>query len=289
MKPQRAFVVVTDVDGCLVDHRTYSHADADPAVRRLKAADIPLVLCSSKTRAELERLREEMGLTSPFVVENGGALYVPVGTFPAGVLGARHVPGYDVLEFGRPRDEVVAKLLQISARLGIEVSSFSGMSVDRVAEECGLSLAQARLAKLREYDEPFRLVEPDPFARTKLWRALRGVGLRCSAGGRYDHVTGRTDKGIPVPILRRLYAPAAGEVVMVGLGDSLNDLELLNAVDIPVVVRNSAAGTWESLQRQVRGAWVTGRDGPAGWNEAIGSLLDAEVGAHDNAFARSAH
>ncbi len=286
MKSLRNLVFVTDVDGCLLDHQTGSHAAADRAVERLKADGIPLVVCSSRTRAELERLREELGLTSPFIVENGGALYIPTGTFRTRVNGTRHVPGYEVLEFGRPHGEVLAKLLRTAAQIGIEVSTFSGLSVQRVADECGLSLAQARLAKLREYDEPFRLVEPDPFARTKLWRALRGAGLRCSAGTRYDHVTGRTDKSTPIATLRRLYASAIGEVVFVGLGDSIEDLELLGAVDVPVVVRNSSAGTGELLARQVHRAFVTSQEGPAGWSEAVASLLGEESWARQSAGAR---
>ncbi len=151
MKPQRRLVVVTDVDGCLVDHATYSHAASDPAIARLKAAGIPVILCSSKTRAELERLQQELGLTAPFVAENGGALYVPAGVFPFPVPGAREVAGYEVLEFGRRHEEVLAILSRTAARLGIEITTFSAMSVQAVAEDCGLSLAQARLAKLREY------------------------------------------------------------------------------------------------------------------------------------------
>lgn len=277
MKPPRKLVVVTDVDGCLIDHATYSHSAADPAIRRLKAAGIPLVLCSSKTRVELERIQEELGLTAPFVAENGGALYVPAGAFPFSVPGARHVGGYEVLEFGRPYDEVLATLLKTAMRLGLDVTTFSGMSVQRVAEDCGLSLAEAQLAKLREYDEPFRLVVPDPAARTRLCRALRGAGLRCSAGGRYDHVTGGTDKGAPVATIRRLYTRMFGELAIVGLGDSLNDLELLTAVDIPVVVRNPASDTSDLLLRGVRGATLTSQTGPAGWQEAVASILDSNA------------
>jgi mannosyl-3-phosphoglycerate phosphatase len=172
---------------------------------------------------------------------------------------------------------VVTSLLKTAARLGIEISTFSGMSVERVAGECGLSLAEARLAKLREYDEPFRLIDPNPAARTRLCRALRRAGLRCLAGGRYDHVTGGTDKGVPVATIRRLYSQLVGEVAIVGLGDSLNDLEFLNAVDIPIVVRNPRSGTSERLLRGVRGAMVTSQDGPAGWQEAVAAILGSGV------------
>jgi mannosyl-3-phosphoglycerate phosphatase len=276
LKPRRHLVVLTDVDGCLLDYATYSMADAAPAVERLKAEGVPLVLCSSKTRTELERLQQTLGLQGPFVVENGGALYVPDGSVPFPIQGSRHLPGYSVLEFGRRHEEVLAILLRTAERVGAEITSFRGMSVPAVAEACGLSLADARLAKLRDYDEPFRLAAPDPTASMKLGRALRTAGLRCLRGGRFDHVTGGTDKGTPVPAIRRLYDSLFGGAVLAGLGDSLNDLELLGAVDIPVVVRNPAGHT-DALVREVRGAVVTKTDGPAGWNDAVLGLLESRA------------
>ncbi len=200
---------------------------------------------------------------------------MPAGVFPFAVPGARRVAGYEVLEFGRRHEEVLAILNKTAARLGVDIATFSGMSVQAVAEDCGLSLAQARLAKLREYDEPYRLAVPNPAARTRLLRALRSAGLRCSTGGRYDHVTLGSHKGAPVAGLRKLYSQVLEEAVLVGFGDSLNDLELLNAVDIPIIVRNDASGTSGLLQREVRGATVTRNEGPAGWHEAVTSLLDA--------------
>ena len=40
----------------------------------LRRAGVPLVLCSSKTRAEMEPLAAAIGATGPLVVENGGAI-----------------------------------------------------------------------------------------------------------------------------------------------------------------------------------------------------------------------
>jgi mannosyl-3-phosphoglycerate phosphatase len=261
VKQQPRLVVITDVDGCLV-------------IDSLKQHGIPVVLCSSKTRAELERLQQELGLSDPFISENGGALYSPIGTFPFALRGAVRRGGYEVVELGRPHREVVGTLVQTAARLGMAISTFGGMSVERVAEECGLSLAQARLAKLREYDEPFRLAEPDDARLARLSKALRAAGLRFSTGGRYRHVTGGTDKGVAMAILRRFYERASGDVVFAGLGDNMNDVELLRAVDVAIVVRSPVAGHTAAVLSHVRGARVTAGEGPDGWSEAVAGILD---------------
>jgi predicted mannosyl-3-phosphoglycerate phosphatase (HAD superfamily) len=83
------------------------------------------------------------------------------------VLSRRHSDAaeqsaYDVLAFGAPHQHVIEALRRTAQTLRTEVRSFNDMPVQEVADECGLSLAEARLAQLREYDEPFRILEADP-------------------------------------------------------------------------------------------------------------------------------
>ena len=65
-------LVFSDLDGTLLDHQSYSFQGAEKALQRLLHHSIPLILTSSKTRAELETLREKLGLHTPFIAENGG-------------------------------------------------------------------------------------------------------------------------------------------------------------------------------------------------------------------------
>ena len=74
-------IVFTDLDGSLLDSTTYSFKAATPALNALREQGIPLVLVSSKTRAEMEPLRQRLGHCDPFIVENGGAVFVPHGLF----------------------------------------------------------------------------------------------------------------------------------------------------------------------------------------------------------------
>ena len=45
-------VVYTDLDGTLLDHHTYAFDEALGAIKALKDRGIPIVPCTSKTRAE---------------------------------------------------------------------------------------------------------------------------------------------------------------------------------------------------------------------------------------------
>ena len=91
------FVVFTDLDGCLLDSVTYTYEPAAPALEALRAQDIPLVLVSSKTRAEIEPLRKQLDHHDPFMVENGAAVFVPRGLFDFPLERARARTSYDVI------------------------------------------------------------------------------------------------------------------------------------------------------------------------------------------------
>jgi mannosyl-3-phosphoglycerate phosphatase len=204
VKPDAGLVVFTDLDGTLLDHETYSYSLAQEALDLLERKRIPLILCSSKTRAEIELIQVDLRLRHPFVSENGGAVFMPKGYFPFTAEGTRNSEGYEVLEFGTPYWQLVETLHRISAEVGIRVAGFSDMSVEEVAQDCKLVPAQARLAKLREYDEPFRILDSRPAVRSRLLDALHEAGLRCTRGGRYYHVTGVTDKGMAIRKLKSL-------------------------------------------------------------------------------------
>lgn len=273
MRNGPAPVVFTDLDGTLLDHYSYSFEAAGAALLRLRQAAVPLVPCSSKTRTEIEKIQKQLESVHPFVAENGAAAFIPEGYFPFAVPGARERAGYLVLEFGRPHDEVVELLRRTAEAVDVPVVGFSDMTVSEVAETCGLSMLDARLAKLREYDEPFRVAGGDAASRDRLLRALQRAGLQCVSGGRFDHVTGRADKGLAVVALRELYRRVHRTVVTVGLGDSPNDVSLLRAVDIPVVVLSPVADASAELVRRVPAARVTLQRGPAGWAEALDQIL----------------
>lgn len=197
------WIVFTDLDGTLLDPVTYSWEAHRETLGELRRRGIPVVFCTSKTRAETLALRKEIGNDDPFIVENGGAIVFPDRTV---VLGALY-------------EEVLDAFALLKQR--VPARGFSDMSVEEVAADCGLSVERARLAKQREYEEPFRC-ETDPLPQ------VTALGWRCSRGGRYWHLHGETDKGKAVRRLLREMKPARS----VGLGDSMLDLHLLDAVEI---------------------------------------------------------
>jgi mannosyl-3-phosphoglycerate phosphatase family protein len=224
-------VIFSALDGPLRDPSASALAAAARVLEAIAPANVSVILTSRMTRAELEHIQQELGITDPFICESGAALFIPLACFGGAVPGSRPVAGYNVVEFGRAYSDVVSTLYRTADDLGIAIEGFSDMSVEDVARDCGLTLLRARLAKLREYDEPFRILDPRPRARIRLFKALRAARLQCTSVGRYHHAGARLDEYAAVNLLRMLYEPASSRLLTVGLVDSAAGHDRLDRPD----------------------------------------------------------
>ncbi|MGD8230326.1 MAG: HAD-IIB family hydrolase [Desulfobacteraceae bacterium] len=279
-KPPVPFVVIfTDLDGSLLDQRTYKWEEAKPALNRCKRLQVPLILVSSKTRAEIDVLRQELGLTSPFISENGGGIFFPEE-------GAHPVPPDTVLEhglwkwsLGLPYHSLVQALREIRDELGWKIRGFSDMSLEEISGLTGLNLESTRLASLREYDEPFVLVEEGEKDPDVLYDAAKQRGLSVTSGGRFYHLHGKNDKGASVDKLVVWYGEHHSHIMSVALGDSPNDFSMLKRVSHPVLIRSSRQ--FSELQAMIPALRVTKEKGPKGWNAAVSEVLRKHIpGSH---------
>jgi len=226
-------VVVFSVDGLMACPHSMT-SEVESVLRRVTAKRLPLVLFSTKTRAELEFIQQGLGLRHPFVCENGAAVYVPTGYFDIPVPTTRVVPGYEVIEFGRPYAEVVDALHRTARSLGIDIVGFHDMAIEDVAVEWRLPLLQARLAKMREYGEPFRIVSENLRHRQQLIRALWPAGIACTCMGQYDHAGAPVDEIAGIDLLCKLYRRALGPILTLGIGDPIRDRRVLDRMQIRI-------------------------------------------------------
>jgi mannosyl-3-phosphoglycerate phosphatase len=259
-------VVYADVDDALPAADATTNAAA-PACEVLARENIVLVLCSHMTRVELEMCQQYLGIAHPFICESGAAVLIPQRYFPFELPRDRDLAGHHVIELGRSYAEVVGLLHRTARRLNINVVGFSDMSVEQVAAACDLSLSRARLAKLREYDEPCRVISGSSSARERLLRALHAFGLACTYRGTYDHIGAAVDKGRSVGLLTSLFRRTFGPMATVGLGSTANSTALLHRVDMPFIVADDCSAL--DLLEFARIPRLRVAPGTIGWIEAI--------------------
>lgn len=268
-------IVVTDLDGSLLDGATYSAEAARPALDALSRLGVPLVPCTSKTWAELEALLPVLGLRTPTIIENGGAIVIPAGYFSEDVAGALPLGDSRVIPLGLPRSRLVDSLAEIARETGSRLRGFASMEPAEVGALTGLEPAATLRAMAREYDEPF-VLEGNGVEAEAVGRAAAARGLRCSRGGRFQHLTGPADKGRALRVLIGLYEARGRRFESVGLGDAENDAGMLLAVNRPILIPRPGGRVDPALRRRLPGAEVAPQPGPAGWNDAVLAVLRGE-------------
>lgn len=263
-------LVFTDLDGTLLDHDTYSFEKALSSLTLLRKKEIPLILCSSKTRAEIEVYRKKLKNAHPFIPENGGAIFVNRKYFRIKLEGFADRLGYWVRELGTSYPLLRKELVQVTSKFGQPVYGFADMNPKEISSLCGITYRDAELAKWREYDEPFyflKSVDEDTLKQIKTEFAKRGFNL--VRGGRLFHLTGQNDKGKAVKILTDLYQQQFNtKCKVIGLGDSMNDLPMLKACDVPILVKKPDGSYDKDVVSEIKPNFADGI-GPEGWNKAI--------------------
>lgn len=148
------------------------------------------------------------------------------------------------------------------------------MDTSEVMRRTGLSLEAAKVARRREYSEPF-IFEGKIDDIERLTARARELGLRVVRGFRFHYLMGQTDKARAVRVLRDLYAFmwGGGPIISIGLGDSPNDLLMLLNVDLPVLIRQKS-GHYFDPGCDIPGLYRTHEPGPRGWNEAFNLIFE---------------
>ena len=249
-----ALLIVSDLDGTLLDHDSYSAEPAQPALAAIALRNLPLVLASSKTRLEMIDLQASLQIQGPFICENGAAICTP------------SAQGLSVEALTVARAEVLAVLRRLREKYALSFTGFADLTEEEIGASTGLPLAQARLAASREYSEPI-LWEDSEAQRSLFFSALDDAGLVALQGGRFLSVAGPTDKGRALNHLRERYPGAT----VIALGDSPNDEAMLSAADIAVIIKSARSDAMRAAgaRRVIR----TRAPGPQGWREAMEPLL----------------
>ena len=273
-------IVLTALDGVLLN----SLEDCvllQPLVDRLKASGVPVIIFTERDRAEVEPIRQRLGLTSPFITESGSGIFTPVDANPFDPPLGEQDGAYYVEELGCPYVQARAALRVIANLISYPLKGFGDFTVEQLQRSAGISAAAAHQAKAREFSEPFmtpKAVQPD-----KLHQAAEEMGFRIvlwrSENGRFSELVGG-QAGL-APAAERIIAayqrplPTGEPLKVMGISDRLEDLTIL--------ANASSSFDW-------KGIWIAPEEtdshvhlpdcttvvndlAPTGWIAAVQSLI----------------
>ncbi|WP_237261858.1 HAD-IIB family hydrolase [Thiomicrorhabdus immobilis] len=283
-------LLFTDLDGSLLNHHDYDYSSAMPAMQRLNSEQIPWILTTSKTAAEVVELKAELNNPYPFIVENGAGIFWSKESLDCDLLLKSLVSnnasmsahanienwgdGFQYLSLNLVSLPQILQLARdYKTQHGIDYLGFSEMDAQQVMGCTGLSFENALKAKQRNFSEPL-LWKDSEQASIEFKRAMSRQGLQVLKGGRFVHLMGLSNKGLALKVLEDYYQQAwQSKIETMALGDGDNDISLLEASDNPVIISSPVNPAPLVKHNKV---FVTQENGPKGWNQAVLDWLELD-------------
>jgi mannosyl-3-phosphoglycerate phosphatase family protein len=291
----------------------------------LKEKNIPLIFTSAKTRLEQNMVRKDLGLSDPYIAENGGAVVIPKGYFSDSALrdieysreieemkneGAytndekrrnlddpeqsttihdsrthttKKTSKVIVMELGESADSIRTKLSYIRKKYDINFKGVADFSIEELSNLVSISKEQAKRMAKRNYGETILQIQRKDSSR--FFKYVKAEGMKVIYGGRFFDVTIGTDKGLAVGLLKRLFNNKLhNDVTFFGIGDSANDVPMLNLMDVPILVQRPNSSWLNNEEMKMKtGSDSVGIDfariikvvgvGPNGWENAINKII----------------
>lgn len=264
------WLVITDLDGTLLNHHDYSIQAALPAITRLRELDIPVVFNTSKTFNESITLQKRLKIEAPFIVENGSCIYLPKSLYPEISNSKTNFTRDQYWEI--PIGKSHSAINEILKRIDTPSSYYqllSSCSAEEASALTGLSNEEAEQAISREFSEPL-IWKQGTKALNEFKEQLKQFNLNTLQGGRFLHVLGNCDKGVATKKLKELLKIDKTNIKTIILGDSENDAAMLQVADISIIV-NSPSN--HQLQQVFTPTIHTKQQAPNGWADAINTVL----------------
>ena len=257
----KLILIFSDLDGTMLSHLDYSYGELKTIIKELgKEKDHYVIIpCTSKTEIEVLSFGKNVGLSGPFIVENGGKII----TAQDGV-------------FSNFRDHTTvssSKIQHLMDSFPLHVREaircFHELSAEEIGILTGLNKVDANNAKIRNHSVVFALKGGNGIL-TEIKNMLKNTNYKLEEGGRFFHIIGKRDKAkaaqelIQWIVQTKLFA----NIEVWALGDAPNDLDLLKLADKSAIIKNEKISQ-ENIISLVPSAYVSNDGAPKGWQESL--------------------
>ncbi|MAU78340.1 MAG: hypothetical protein CMN48_05175 [SAR116 cluster bacterium] len=261
------FILISDLDGTLLGHHDFDFDLIKSDIINLLDSGHLLVLASSKTKVEIKGFCDALGRNVPFIYENG-----------AGVENFCLINGCEapLNSHQNPKAIRTDALLSVWERyipLGLKSRCHFIKDMDRGDQQALLGLGATALdrAMKRSFSLPFTFSGPVSDVQ-KLKYLAKKAGLSVQQGGRVYNLSGCHDKADYLPEIRKWASKAKDTPVLIVLGDSKNDIEMLKQADVSCVIPNEN-GDYLSIGNGNYPTIIAPRAAPLGWLDAVMEAL----------------
>lgn len=264
-------LIFTDIDGTLIDHHDYNHQIAQESLGYLTNYKIPVIFCSSKTFDEQVKLQTELNIKCPFIIENGSAVVFPKNYFSY-IVDNQIVVNNDYAIFvlsEKKKEDITTLIEDIWVKFKTKIIGFSDADDVQIYAKSGLQGEAIKRAKNKLFTET--IISPKHID-SKIISFMEDKGFQISQGGRFLTIQDKSiNKGKAVEKVMEMFKQENfADFQSIGIGDSYNDLSMLEVVDKPFLVQKYD-GDWADIK--IKNLEKIPAVGPIGFNLIIEKII----------------
>jgi len=265
-------LIFTDIDGTLIDNDTFFEGKNVEIAEMLHEYNHIVIFNSSKTFDEIVHMQKKFNTSFPFICETGGGIYHK-NLFNQTSDESRE--SYSIMYESKKIEmfrEIVKK--EVQKNFKNDLVMFEDLCPDEKSRLSGLKGNDLHLASNRDFSILIRW-KSDEMRYRKFESVLHGHGLNLVKGGRFCHICASHDKGQAVTFFLDQIKSCGmyNKIITIGIGDSTNDLEMLNNVDYPCIVKSKNN---RDLMKKIDSNKILSstNHAPEGWAECIHNIFE---------------
>ena len=267
----KRFLIFTDLDGTLLDHENYSYGNNKKLISNIISNKNDIIFNTSKTFSECIKLLKKLKLTNmPFSTENGAVLYFPKKRFKK-IKNSSDDGRYWKVRIAKLSSKKWYQLLkQMQKKYNFLIAKDLSSKILRKYT----NLNNTKMMLDREASQI--ILWEDNFTNLKLFKneiksQKDGVVIK---GSRFMQISSICNKRIAKKQISHAYDLQFHDKYSrntITLGDSKNDIDMLNSSKYSCLIKNSS-GKFPKLHSNKKNVFKSSKLAPDGWGEVLYKL-----------------
>ena len=271
-KVNKTFLVFSDIDGTFMNHKSYSYSALKKYILLLKN-HCQVIFNSSKTFEEMKELNKSLRIKSPIIVENGACIFFPKN-YKQFFFEKNFFKHFDYLGYKLTEKNSKSIIYEINhLKRKYKFSFYSEISDYQLKKITNLNTQKLKKSRMRMFSNPI-LWEDEDIKKDQFKKEVKSLGYELSSGGRFLHLSDSYNKGKAVKeFLTMLNFKKSLTYKTISIGDSDNDLSMLEMTDYSCIIKSSKK---KLLLKKKKNNYYSKNFAPEGWKESLEFIFRKE-------------
>ncbi len=259
-------LIFTDLDGSLLNHNNFEFREIKDFILNCIKNGIKIIPNTSKTKSEIQVFLDQLGHNLPFVVENGAAVH------NLDLVHTNFKFKNNSLVFSRSVSEILTLFEKsIPVEFQKRCLFLKDMSSIEQTKILGLNKKYLPFALNRDYSMPL-VFDGSKELVNEFTVLLKKIGMKLHEGGRIYNICDDCSKGKAMTtLIEKLKNEFNFNTHTIVIGDSPNDISMLNLSDQPCIIPlpNKKNLCYLNDKKIIRAT----QSAPQGWEEVVRASL----------------